>query len=339
MVGKVCKGENGNMGEQIARNPLVGRHGRELPCLNCNASINYGDERCAECGTRYVWEDILDFLSQTVGIPEGHESDGIEPLFDQGGVECGYFDVKNGIVAYLGRPKGGDGPLECTRCGTILEIELDRCPLCGGTPKRMVAGIAKIITGLIPDAGDISDSGDNIPREQLAEGEEYLQFEDFHGHDSIDDSKPILPVLPSEKGFFVHLNVESGEIDYLTRDLAPGNAAIANVSCAQKVEIDAFDRIKMIFDDQSSTILSMTANGPMTASEICHALNVPRSVCYRKLKILTDAHLLNARRIDDVGDAHTTRYLSNIDMVYVSLENGDMKMVVRMKGAKKTPNQ
>ena len=324
--------------EQVAKDPPVERHGRELPCLNCSASINYGDERCSECGTRYVWEDILDFLSQTIGM-EGNGADGIEPLFDQGGVECGYFDVKNGVVAYVGRPKAGDGPLECTRCGTILEIELTRCPLCGGTTKRMVSGIAKIITGLIPNADEVSDSMDEIPLGRDSDGEEYSPFEYLHGHDTIDDSRPILPSLPSEKGFFVHLNVESGEIDYLTRDLAAGNSAGADISCVQKVEIDAFDRIKMIFDDQSSTILSMTANGPMTASEICRALNVPRSVCYRKLKILTDAHLLNARRIDDAGDAHTTRYLSNIDMVYVSLENGDMKMVVRMKGAKKAENQ
>jgi len=97
--------------------------------------------------------------------------------------------------------------------------------------------------------------------------------------------------------------------------------------------MDTFERIRMMLDDQTSTILMLTSQNPRTASQLCRALHIPRSVCYRKLKTLIGEQLLDVSHAQNQlgGKGHATRYVSNIDKAYVSLEHGEMMMVLKLK--------
>lgn len=97
--------------------------------------------------------------------------------------------------------------------------------------------------------------------------------------------------------------------------------------------MDAYQKIKMIFDEQTATILELTAQKPMTASQICRRLNMPHSVCYRKLKMLIDAQLISEiggtdRPFRYVGPK---QYSCNIDRAYVALEQGELRCVLKLR--------
>jgi len=97
--------------------------------------------------------------------------------------------------------------------------------------------------------------------------------------------------------------------------------------------MDTFERIRMMLDDQTSTILRLTSQNPRTASQLCKELHIPRSVCYRKLKTLISEQLLDVTHSQNQlgGKVHATRYVSNIDKAYVSLEHGELMMVLKLK--------
>jgi len=97
--------------------------------------------------------------------------------------------------------------------------------------------------------------------------------------------------------------------------------------------MDTFERIRMMLDDQTSTILRLTSQNPRTASQLCRELHIPRSVCYRKLKTLISEQLLDVSHSQNRlgGKSNATRYVSNIDKAYVSLEHGELMMVLKLK--------
>jgi predicted transcriptional regulator len=102
--------------------------------------------------------------------------------------------------------------------------------------------------------------------------------------------------------------------------------------------MDAFEKIRMMLDDQTSTILRLTSQNPRTASQLCRELHIPRSVCYRKLKTLINEQLLDVSRSERQlgGHSHATRYVSNIDKAYVSLEQGELMTVLKLKNENQT---
>lgn len=98
-------------------------------------------------------------------------------------------------------------------------------------------------------------------------------------------------------------------------------------------KMDAFQKIKMILDEQTATILELTAQKPMTASQIGRKLNMPHSVCYRKLKMLIDANLISeiSAANHQFGYAGAKQYFCNIDRAYVALEQGELKCVLKLR--------
>lgn len=97
--------------------------------------------------------------------------------------------------------------------------------------------------------------------------------------------------------------------------------------------MDAYQKIKMILDEQTATILELTAQKPMTASQIGKRLNMPHSVCYRKLKMLIDAQLISelSGASRQLGYAGPKRYSCNIDRAYVALEQGEFRCVLKLR--------
>ena len=97
--------------------------------------------------------------------------------------------------------------------------------------------------------------------------------------------------------------------------------------------MDTLDKIRMILDEQTATIMELTAQRPLTASQISRELDLPHSVCYRKLKMLIDAQLLHEIRpaSSSGGAPNAKRYTSNIDQAYVVLEHGELKCILKLR--------
>lgn len=101
--------------------------------------------------------------------------------------------------------------------------------------------------------------------------------------------------------------------------------------------MDTLKRMKLILDEKTATILRMTAGDPCTASEISKKLQIPHSVCYRKIKQLTDAELLDENEPEDPWQNRNQprTYVSNVENAYVALERGEMVIVLKFKKARK----
>jgi len=97
--------------------------------------------------------------------------------------------------------------------------------------------------------------------------------------------------------------------------------------------MDALEKMKILLDEQTATILKLTAQKPLTASQIGRELHLPHSVCYRKIKTLIDAELISetGQSNEKSGHVPAKQYKSNIDRAYVSLEQGEFRCVLKLK--------
>jgi len=319
---------------------------RGFDCLNCHSHGLFGMDHCLGCGTRYVWADI----------PEGDErpceddlSSDSEPLFDQKTVECGYLDVEGGVFAFTGPTCSNRYELsECLNCGTLLEVPVRSCPLCGGALIQMTGGLTKLISGVIAGSRIAPDPTGRIFCQSCGDmvdgkGSSCSNCNARLIPQSVELSIPLIRIFPTKNIVFAHLNIESGTMECLSQDGRPESIETdeeRRLDGTVAVDIDTFERIRLMFDEQASAIIGLTTDTPMTASAICRRMGIPRSVCYRKLKMMTDAKLLNLCRAEGTpGEWQVSRYQSNIDMAYVSIEHGDMNMLIRLKDSKETMTQ
>jgi len=100
--------------------------------------------------------------------------------------------------------------------------------------------------------------------------------------------------------------------------------------------VDTLKRIQLMLDEQTATILRLTALEPFTASQLRDELRIPHSVCYRKIKQLKEAELLDECKPQDPWRDRTQAksYISNIDKAFVTLERGEMMIVLKLKNSK-----
>lgn len=319
---------------------------RGFDCLNCHSHGLFGMDHCLDCGTRYVWQDIPE-------VDEGSSDDDLssdsEPLFDQKAVECGYLDVEGGVFAFTGPTCSNRYELsECLNCGTLLEIPVKSCPLCGGALDQLTGGLTKLMSGAIAGSRITTDLSGRVFCQSCGDmaynkGGNCSNCTARLSPQSVELSIPLSSIFPSENIVFAHLNIESGTMECLSQDgqsesIEAGEKRLLETTTA--MDIDTFGMMRLMFDEQACVIIGLTSEAPMIASEICRRMGIPRSVCYRKLKMMTDAKLLSLCRAEGAPcEWQVSRYQSNIDMAYVSLEHGDMNMLIRLKDNKETMTQ
>jgi RNA polymerase subunit RPABC4/transcription elongation factor Spt4 len=216
-------------------------------CLKCATLVPFDSERCPKCGTIYVKDEISAETEEAeidaeLALDDIFED--VSPLFEQDELGCGYFDVDNGIVAYV-EPRHGskDAVFECLNCKTILEFEAKKCPFCNEPLKKIEDGIVEIVNGVI--VGEDLDM--EISRDVFCPiCGDLLALED--GHCIVCETKlvspsdeslaSLCPVVPSDNLIFLHLNVENGDLNYLSNREEP--------SCEEPPDPPAEDS----FDDE-----------------------------------------------------------------------------------------
>lgn len=90
--------------------------------------------------------------------------------------------------------------------------------------------------------------------------------------------------------------------------------------------LDALD------DPECRTILDLTSAEALSAQEVAERGTFPLSTVYRKLDVLTDAGLLEARTRVRRGEKHTTEYRRAFDDVVVTVGPcGEMDVMVSQR--------
>lgn len=99
--------------------------------------------------------------------------------------------------------------------------------------------------------------------------------------------------------------------------------------------MDPFQTFRLLLDEYSSKILEFTSRQPMNALELSDALGIPMAACYRRIRALREAGMLNEDgRVVSVGGKLVATYRSAVESAEVMLQDGRLRVVIKANGKK-----
>jgi len=189
-------------------------------CMMCGCILEAHTVECPICGERYLDlpRDALEALEKA----EKDDSQVLDSLSGEGGCEapCVLFDAEEGVIDFLEKDsKAFEVALICSECGTALEFATDKCPICGSDMDNPDAGLVGLVAEMTFD-GDASEEldcpqcGERVMLEKgkCPECKVSIMRPDPKGRPQRLD-----PVIHGDNVIFLHLDVESGELNYLQR--------------------------------------------------------------------------------------------------------------------------
>jgi len=189
-------------------------------CLQCGAPLSLGADRCPKCNSKYVEisdEALKELESAEMDI--GDESEDGD-VVEKEGAPCIHFNLETGTVSYLEDDgRDSDFMLECGHCGTEIEYDTDRCPICGTALGLSDTGLVSLFTDMKfdemkEDEMDCPLCGEHVT---LTKGKCPACSEVVQSWDPMDPSTKVDPVIHNDNVVFMHLDVVTGELNYLQR--------------------------------------------------------------------------------------------------------------------------
>jgi len=99
--------------------------------------------------------------------------------------------------------------------------------------------------------------------------------------------------------------------------------------------LDPFDKFRLMLDEYSAQILSLTAPKPMNALELSDALGIPIAACYRRIRVLKEAGILREDgKVESMGGKMVSIYRSSVDKAEVVLQDGRLRVFMDVAGEK-----
>jgi DNA-binding Lrp family transcriptional regulator len=97
--------------------------------------------------------------------------------------------------------------------------------------------------------------------------------------------------------------------------------------------MDPFDTFRLLIDEYSSKILQLTSPQALNAIELSDALGIPIAACYRRIRALKDAGVLDEEsKVVSVGGKMVATYRSVVESAEVLLQDGRLRVLIRAKG-------
>lgn len=185
-------------------------------CMKCGAEIPLSAVQCPICQTSYI-KDVSD-----EALDEAAEADtaldDANAFMATEATPCIHFDAETGTIRYLENDNSDPGfMLECSHCGTAVQFTIDKCPICGTKLDVIDTGIVSLFADMEFCENDPEEEldcpfcGDHVT---LVQGACPGCHEKVQGADS---AGKIEPVVHGENVVFMHLDVETGELNYLQR--------------------------------------------------------------------------------------------------------------------------
>ncbi|OGS43653.1 MAG: hypothetical protein A3K76_04325 [Euryarchaeota archaeon RBG_13_57_23] len=192
----------------------------EFMCMKCGCTLKAHTTECPICGERYIDlpKDALDELEKA----EKDSSTTLDEVVDKDeqNAPCIMFDAAEGVVDFIEKDaRAFEVALICSECGTALEFATDTCPICGTAMENPDAGLAGLASELsfeeyASEEIDCPQCGEKV---KLAKGKcpvckTVVMRSDPHGI-----LRKLDPVIHGDNVIFLHLDVKSGELNYLQR--------------------------------------------------------------------------------------------------------------------------
>ena len=188
-------------------------------CLECGAQVPISAERCPTCNTLYVrdlTEEQLIELESTEDETQADEGD----VLSKEDVPCIHFNPESGTISYLENDtRRPDFEVECSKCGTLIGFDTDRCPICGTKFEVVDTGIVGLFAHMEFDNDCAGEMDCPLCGERIVPVNGMCPSckEMVHEDDPQDPDINVEPVIRNENVVFMHLDVESGEVNYLQR--------------------------------------------------------------------------------------------------------------------------
>lgn len=197
--------------------PTPSKSEETFACIECGARIPTSADRCPHCHSLYL-KDVSDEDIEEAEAAEETLDQEADEFLATGATPCIHFDAETGTVSYLENDDSDpDFVLECSHCGTEVQFNTDRCPICGTKLEVSDTGIVGLFADMEFAKAD-SREGLDCPlcgeHVTLVEGKCPACGEKVEGADA---AEKIDPVIHGENVVFLHLDVETGELNYLQR--------------------------------------------------------------------------------------------------------------------------
>lgn len=214
--------------ERAPQDPVTGplppvKKPNTFVCCQCGAEVPVGSDKCPGCDSLIV-NDVSD--EQLRDLENAEREVREETLSDVGRMlgrtetPCVHFDAEEGTVSYL--QDDNDIPnvsAVCSNCDTEVEIDVDLCPICGAKLEKHESGLVGLIDGTEFDKDDSPEMecpfcGEHV---LLEEGRCPACKEMVHPADDSGPSERVESVIHMDNVVFLHLDVSTGEVNYLQR--------------------------------------------------------------------------------------------------------------------------
>jgi rubrerythrin len=192
-------------------------------CAQCGAHVPVGASQCPRCDCHYL-NDISD---EDLRDLEKAEQETHEEMLPETGrmigrmeAPCIHFDAVDGTVSYL--RDDHDIPnvsIVCGGCDTEIEFEADRCPICGTKLDKTEGGLVGLFKDMEFDTDESLDMdcpfcGEHVV---LANGTCPACKETVRQADDGSPTERIDPVIHMQNVVFLHLDVSTGEVNFLQK--------------------------------------------------------------------------------------------------------------------------
>ena len=188
-------------------------------CLECGSLVPPSTDRCPKCSMLYVKDFGEGDLTKLESADGGLGTDSSE-VISKGQVPCVHFDLESGTISYVeSDDRTPEIEVECTGCGTLVGFDAGKRPICGTEIEAKDVGLVSLISGAEFAGDGLGDIGCPLCGEKgsLVDGKCPSCGEIVCEDNPKDPSGNVEPVVRNENVVFLHLDVESGEVNYLQR--------------------------------------------------------------------------------------------------------------------------
>lgn len=190
-------------------------------CLECGTYVPHGVERCPHCHVLYV-ECVSDkepkkqAHSEVVVGAEGKTDQRLE--VDGHNARVVHLSTESGKMSMMERSGYNfSSKTECPRCGSVIEFDVDACPICGTELGNTGGDLFSIFSDMDIDSGCSGEINCPLCGERTVPKDGNCQVcgEKVHADDPEDRVVKVQLLISGKKVVFVHLDVGAGELNYL----------------------------------------------------------------------------------------------------------------------------
>lgn len=222
--------------QPLTTNCTTSKPVREFSCFACGTRMPVDSDTCPRCHAKYIRNLPLEVIAglesaeSTVSAGSGYgDDDGGNLGFEEFPII--HFDAVGGVINYLEHTEGeSDFALECGNCGTLIQLDIGRCPLCDKPLEFSDAGLLSLIRGSDFDEQCVSELECPQCGERVTLGDGCCPACDSIIVDLVPGShgKKVIPLINTENVVFIHMDLETGDLNYIQRHL--NNVAIEHMS-------------------------------------------------------------------------------------------------------------